>query len=896
MIQPPANSFHFLAQFWPDLSDLGNKAEKAIAGDPDVTAVRLRSFTETMVAHLFRHFGIPLQDTGTHFDRLVLLERDNLLDRILLAKFHAIRKIGNLGAHNGQVTSKQAESLVADAWSLGCWFCRLMRPDIDWLIRPYGSPVPLADADRAGPAGVPPEPDEQPTGADDSNVFAFPQDRIRKIRDAVNEAYAQVDPRVRQLQTRITLREAFTEQLTPDQEACLAALELFLTDRTKRIFLLKGDAGTGKTFLAKGLIDYLSAQGRAYQLGAPTGRAAKIIGEKSGRPARTLHSLIYDYGALKEYGGQDDPQGLETFKVYAEIAGNREQANAVYIVDEASLISDVYAESDFFRCGSGYLLHDLMTYVGFDRTDNDRKIIFLGDPAQLQPVQMSTSPALDADYLREYFGQSPVQHHLRDIVRQKAGSGVLQNVRPLREGLETKTFRGLQFAFDDDVAHVQADDVLPRYAAIVAGMTADLPIIVTRSNAEAAELNQSVRSRLFPGRDRVAEGDRLLVVGNTRVGGHFLANGEFVKVITAEPMVERRTVTIRQRKGESDKVESSEIHLIFRDIEVALSLADGTEAVLGFKVLDTLLHDGQAGLSAEEQRALYVDFLKRHPDLRRSDPESVSRVIRQDPYFNAVRAKFGYAVTCHKAQGGEWEHVFVICPGRQDPRNADYFRWLYTAMTRSRSKLYLVNPPEVRIAVAGPAASSLGAFREGLLNRVRDMLADTGIAIDDVAHNQYQEALYLSRDADSCRVNVSYNGKFKVGAIAIAQEGAFRDALAGLLAPLVGQTIGAPEAAAEGGGKAASPVPSRAFLKEFHDRLTPLLAARSITVASLKEQQWSQRYTFARQHESAVVDIYYDGRNRFKRCLPIGPKAFSDNPGNSLLHDVLEVITTEITP
>lgn len=917
MIQRQIDNFSFLTQFWPDLYDLGRKAELAAATDPEITAIRLRAFSEGMVEYLFQHFEMPLLDGETQFDRLMLLEKGDLLDARLLAKLHAIRKIGNRGAHGKTVTLAQAQDLVADAWSLACWFCRLLRPDIGWPSTHFDTPsVRVADA----PSPAPTAPDRQSTASTTTtNILKFPEERIRRIRDEVARAMALVDPSIRRLRTRITMREAFVEDLNQDQGKCVDALEAFLADRTKRIFLLKGDAGTGKTFLAKGLVEYLSSQGRASQIAAPTGRAAKIIGAKTGRDARTLHSLIYDYRDMKEYGEGEDAQGLETFKVYADVAANRDQANAVYIIDEASLVSDAYSESEFFRSGSGYLLRDLMSYVGLDQTENDRKIIFLGDPAQLTPVGMNTSPALDIAYLSEHFGQDAAEYRLREVVRQKAGSGVLRNVGPLRDGLDTKTFRGLRFEFDDDVRRLSVDEVLAAYMEIQRTGGDELPIIVTRSNREAADFNRSVRSRLFPGQEMVASGDRLIVTSNTLVGGRFLANGEFVQVAGAEPLVERRTVTLKQRDGDRGDVRTLEVDLLFRDIDIAVPLPDGTEAVQQVKVLDGLLHDRNATLSVEHQRALYVDFLKRHPDLRRGDPRLMAQVIRQDPYFNAVRAKFGYAVTCHKAQGGEWGHVFVACPGGQDPRSPDYFRWLYTAMTRSSSKLYLIDPPEIRIQVAGglpiagshiatqagaknqpegeaPSLSPLAAFQQGLLDRVREMLTRTGITIDDVAHHQYQEAMYLSRGSDACRANVSYNARFKIGAVATGQANAFAQEVAMLLGPLTGQSLSNPPSPGPGAAAAATTSPSRPFLKEFHDRLTPLMGAREITVASLKEQQWSQRYTFARSGETAIVDIYYDGRDRFTRCMPIAPKAPSGLGSRSLLPDVLDVITTEIVP
>lgn len=910
MTHTKIDNFKFLQSLWPVLYELGVRAEGAATTDPDIAAVRLRSFTERMVECLFDHFGLQIDADEHQFDRLLVLERGEILDRRLLAKLHTIRKFGNRGAHGGEVTTDQAEDLVVDAWSLGCWFARLLRPDVNWIIRPYGQ------GNTALPEEVEVEPatliEESADSEFKSNVFKFPEERIRRIRNEVAHALSQVDPRVRQLRTRMTMLEAFAEELNSDQEGCATALEDFLTDKSKRIFLLKGNAGSGKTFMAKGLIEYLSTQGRAYRIAAPTGRAAKVIGEKTGREACTLHSLIYNYGNLHEYDEDEAPDGSElaTFKVYANVANNRESANAVYVIDEASLVSDDYSESDFFRSGSGYLLRDLMKYIGFDDTENDRKIIFIGDPAQLTPVGMSTSPALDPAYLREHFGQYPSEYRLTEVVRQHSDSGILANVRQLRKGVEEGVFRGLEFDFTSDVERLTFDELLPTYMKIVRSDIAGLPIVITRSNAEAAQFNKAVHSQLFPGSETVHEGDRLIITSNTIVGSCFLANGEFVDVVSVEPVVERRSVRLRRRVGDSGEIETIDVDLIFRDIELALPSENDERLVQSVKVLDTLLHDGQASLSTEAQRALYVDFQKRHPALRGADRRVVTAAIRQDPYFNAVRAKFGYAVTCHKAQGGEWENVFVVCPAGGDPRNEDYFRWLYTAMTRSSSRLFLINPPEVRIKIAGPSVrdiakepsiaepiakqSPFSNFKSALLHEVRELLDGSEILIDDVAHYQYQEAFYCSRDKVACRVNFSYNRRFQIRSVTISPEGELADEIRSRIASLVGRSPISRGESQGSGSQAPSVASSRPFVRQFDERLRDLLRARDIDVASMEEKQWNLRYVASREHSTATIDIYFDGKERFTKCIPVGSPSFVHGDSDKLLGDLVEVITTEI--
>ena len=830
-----------------------------------------------------------------------MLERENLLERRLLAKFHTIRKFGNDGAHGRDVEPDRAEDLVYDAWTLACWFVRLMRPDVDWLIRPYGqSPRPNEPASER-PALPSAEGRVQPQG----NVVAFPEDRVRRIRQEVAAALAKVDPGIRNLRTRMSLSEAFAEDLNGDQSACADALESFLSDPAERIMLLKGDAGAGKTFMAKGLVEYLASQGRQYAIGAPTGRAAKIIGEKTGRTARTLHSLIYDYGNLRRLGEDgEDALGLASFKVYASVAANRDSANTVYIIDEASLISDAFSESDYFRSGSGYLLKDLLEYVSMQTPGTDRKIIFIGDPVQLTPVQMNTSPALDGDYLHRHYGYRPTEYRLTEIVRQGAESSILTNVKPLRKGVEKSAFGGLSFEFDDEVVRIGQGDLVPTYLATM--RTNDRqPMVITRSNAEAAEINRAVRAEIFPGQDHVRPGDQLIITSNTFVSGQFIANGEFVEVCGVEPVVERRSVRLTRRVEDTDQTEKVDIDLTFRDIEIAMRMENGEQAVQQVKVIDTLLHDRNPGLSTDEQRALYVDFLRRHPDIKKADPRALTEAIRQDPYFNAMRAKFGYAVTCHKAQGGEWDEVIVLCPGAGDPRNEDAFRWLYTAMTRARSRLYMVNPPEVRIKLAGPSIhdyaagsvegaadqngpSPLAVFRNALLDRSRSALEGSGISIDDVGHHQYQEVLYCSRGTDGCRVSLSYNGKFELRSMTIHPEGPLANDLRERIGILVGTKPGAVES--ETGEKEASPM--RPFISAFDTHLRRLLANRDITVSSMKEHQWSLRYVAARDNRQATIDIYFDGKNRFTRCMPINPDGSTE--GIRLMGEVIEIVTNEI--
>lgn len=893
------SNFGFLETAWPELHDLAVRATRAAQADPDVTAVRLRSLTERTVELLFDRFGIEHAPDQSQYDRLLFLEREGLLERRLLAKLHTIRKFGNDGAHGRSIDVEHAQNLVYDAWTVMCWFVRFMAPDIDWLIRPYGQAVEASDSTQAD---LPrPKKSDHPEAEVRDNILAFPEERVIRIRREVAAALAKVDPDIRELRTLIPLRDIFVEDLNADQQGCAAELERFLADPSARIMLLKGDAGTGKTFMAKGLVEFLASQGRQYVIGAPTGRAAKNIGEKTGRQARTLHSIAYDYGCLHPVDDEKGEGGeLASFKVYAKIAANRDSANTVYIVDEASLVSDAFSDSDFFRSGSGYLLKDLLEYVGMQAHGSDRKIIFIGDPAQLTPVGMNTSPALDGDYLHKHYGYKPSEYRLTEVVRQEAQSPILENVKPLRRGIDENVFRGISFRFDEEVVRLGQDEVIPTYLA-TARQSGHPPMVITRSNREAAEANRSIRAKLFPDRIDVGVGDRLIITANTFVGGQFLANGEFVDVHAVEALVERKTVRLTKRIAGSELSEQVEIELLFRDIEILTIAEDGLPLVQQVKVLEKLLHDGNPGLSPEEQRALYVDFLRRYPDVRRQGPRALSEALRQDPYFNAVRAKFGYAVTCHKAQGGEWDAVVVLCPALKDPRHDEAYRWLYTALTRARSRLFLVNPPEVRIKLAGspemlhPMSPSgqtpLSIFQRGLLEQARSSLDGSSISIDDVRHHQYQEMLFCSRGSDGCRVSIGYNKSLTVSSMTVHPDGPLSDELRDRLAGLVGRVHATGNQAA---GSRQNQPSQRPFISEFDAQLRARLDARGISVQSMVERQWNLRYVAERDRSQAVIDIYFDGRERFKSCVPIGGDQTDE--GKSLLREVIEIVTNEIVP
>lgn len=252
--------------------------------------------------------------------------------------------------------------------------------------------------------------------------------------------------------------------LTDNQEELIIKLNSFLFNSNSNFFLLKGYAGTGKTFIIKGLTEYLKEIGRNYILSAPTGKASKVIQEKTNSKAFTIHKTIYSNTDLKEYKLSEEDR---TYKFYFELAVNENSNDTIYIIDESSMVSNIYSEMEFIRFGSGFLLQDLMKYINLDQNDHNKKVIFIGDNAQLPPVGMNFSPALDIQYLIEHFGVQVEEFELTEVVRQQEDSGILKNASKLRKSLKSKIFNQLDIeTTNQDVEHLEHSNFMNKYLEV----------------------------------------------------------------------------------------------------------------------------------------------------------------------------------------------------------------------------------------------------------------------------------------------------------------------------------------------------------------------------------------------------------------------------------------------
>jgi len=479
---------------------------------------------------------------------------------------------------------------------------------------------------------------------------------------------------------------------TSDQFQALQEMELFLSNDSN-VFILQGYAGTGKTTLLKIFIDHLISIERKFQLMAPTGRAAKVIHQKTSYIATTVHKGIYSFEDLEEIKASDSDEKTG-FRYYFKLRNNVNVYENVFIVDEASMLSNNLSQGEFFRFGSGYLLQDLITFSRIQTNTAKTKIIFIGDPAQLPPVGMNFSPALDKAYLEKTFNLKIESTEMKEVKRQDANNGILLAASKIRKCLTSGFFNEFDLRPNNhEIFNPSYSEFLNEYST-----TLGQKIIITYKNKTALDLNNLIRRTKY-GSDKIIQASDIVIIGanNYNLG---ILNGEFAIVVKADDFITPRTI-----KFYTDKGITSTVILNWRGIELIAPDEKGTDKTIKGYMLENFL-TGDNYLKPEEMQALYVDFKNRNPELKAKTPE-FSEALRNDPFFNCIHLKYGYAVTCHKAQGGEWDHAFVFWDKgvnskhdfyhdiqlKNGKTNDDFYRWAYTAITRASKTLHAINPP-----------------------------------------------------------------------------------------------------------------------------------------------------------------------------------------------------------
>lgn len=456
------------------------------------------------------------------------------------------------------------------------------------------------------------------------------------------------------------IKEQFPFVATSKQDVVLQQLADFIFNKnTNGLYVLKGYAGTGKTTIIGTIVTNLWKAKKRAVLMAPTGRAAKVISNYSGKEAFTIHKKIY-FPKKEKSGG-----------VKFVLQPNKHK-NTIFIVDEASMVPDTPGESKLFENGS--LLDDLIQYV---YSGHQCKLLLIGDTAQLPPVKLDMSPALNEDNLSLSYNKDVQRMELDEVVRQDENSGILANATRIREAISDDFFETFKFnlnGFHDIVRLIDGHDIMNAINDAYDNLGKEETSIIVRSNKRANLYNEQIRSRILFNDNELTTGDYLMVVKNnyfwikptTEAG--FIANGDIIEVL--------EIFDIKELYG-------------FRFAEVKVRMVDYPrmrpfETVL---LLDTIKAETPS-LSYDDSNRLYQEVVKDYQNETSNYRKFLK--VKSNNYFNALQVKFSYAITCHKSQGGQWHTVFVEQPYLPNGIDRDYLRWLYTAVTRAKEKLYLI--------------------------------------------------------------------------------------------------------------------------------------------------------------------------------------------------------------
>lgn len=459
------------------------------------------------------------------------------------------------------------------------------------------------------------------------------------------------------------IKRNFFYKPTSEQEITIDSFVNFLfSPKVDTIFLLKGYAGTGKTTLISALVKTLDQLKQKCVLLAPTGRAAKVFSHYAGHSAYTIHRKIYRQRTFSNE--------LDNFVMNANL-----HQHTLFIVDEASMIANEGLSGGMF--GTGRLLDDLIHYV---YAGQGCRLMLIGDTAQLPPIGEEESPALSASMLEGY-GLEVTEHCLTQVVRQEQDSGILYNATSLRQYIAEEEYFSLPRIKADgfpDIRIISGGELIDTINECYDKAGMDETMIICRSNKRANLYNKGIRNTILYREDELNTGDLLMVAKNNYYWGadckemDFIANGDIAVV--------RRVRRTHEMYG-------------FRFADVTLCFPDYNDLELDVKILLDTLHSDAPALTREESERLFQAVQEDYGDI--TVKRERMKKIKEDTWYNALQVKYAYAVTCHKAQGGQWQRVFVDQGYMtEEMLTPDYYRWLYTAFTRATEVLYLVNWPE----------------------------------------------------------------------------------------------------------------------------------------------------------------------------------------------------------
>lgn len=660
-------------------------------------------------------------------------------------------------------------------------------------------------------------------------------------------------------------------KLNTEQQNALLKLQNFVQNNDSDVFILRGSAGTGKTTLIAKFTQYLDETKYRYALLAPTGRASRILGAKVAQitniqsESSTIHRMIYQLDTIissdNEVLSENDP----ALRFYYPLKTDESMFH-LFIIDEASMISDKESRGDFIQFGSSKLLKDILELCRIARlnreNDHTTKIIFVGDMAQLPPIGENFSPALSEEYLLNEYAIKSITFDLIQVMRQTENSTILVQATNIRNAITQNKFNTFKIEVNNqDICSLNYEQAL---SWIVDNITnTKLSVAVVYSNQTALGYNRSIREKLYGNADiPIQIGDLLLVNKNSTL--HQLTNGDLVKVVSASPKTEKHSITLKT-KDEQGAIKDNVIDLIFREITVAYRSITGDIQINCF-ILENILNSPNRELSALEIRALYVDFLIRNPRANQNK-ELRKELLKQDKYFNALQVKYGYAVTCHKAQGGEWKNVLVDFSGIKGLQNKQFFQWAYTAITRTSQNLVIVNSPvfsSVNTMVWNnitPANSqNTNSIISGIDEIYQKLLAkwsEFGFSILDTEHLQYHERCMILAENQQVKVQFYYNRKFKITRYEIISNQNIDKELSNKIL-----------SAFNFDGRQQNSTSD--FVDDFIRHITQCLEHSSIKIIDFKEMPYRVRIRFSDGTRVGEVDFNYNGKQNWTTVQEVG--------------------------
>ena len=699
--------FMLLNSCCSDIIEYLINAEQSVYTESMVTTVNILSFAEIIVKKIYNHYSFKINNNWSLMDMLNNEKFKELINRSILQNLYEIDKIGNylleyVDDLDDDYKEEHALQMLKTSYVIAYWYycsfnfgekiyddfkeplfcCNFDEDTIEEMLLKYKS-------------------------IQDNCTYKF-NNNVKLTQGEFKIQNNEVAQIMGFEKDEILLNDIFKEyELTTSQERAIDKLDDFLQDKDQKIFLLKGYGGTGKTFLTKGLTDYLNNSKINFILAAPTGKAAKVIQNKTNQSACTIHKAIYQFKDLIDDLKDKD---VETYKFYFNVDENSVQpSNTIFIIDESSMISDNYSKNEFFNFGSGKLLSDLLKFTNISDDKFNNKIIFIGDTAQLPPVGMNRSPALDPDYFKEKLDFTVDSCELTDVVRQQQESGILINSLKLREKIQSKSWQsGTTYEIDcnySDISSISEENLIDKYLEFYR-QSDDNAVIIAHNNQTVDDYNRMVRKQIFPNNCYATIGDKVMAIENYRDPNYSIFNGDYGRILSVDDEFIQRDIKLTTTID--DEKITTTIPLRFKKMEIEFSDTNKSftiETIIFENTLDRdLVYDNTSfgddikkyvlsnnDIGKIEKLALYLDVLRRAKKVGiKSNTKDFKKFIAEDIYFNSLKIKFGYAITCHKAQGSEWKNVFLNTKAH-NKFTKDYLRWLYTAITRSSKNLYIIN-------------------------------------------------------------------------------------------------------------------------------------------------------------------------------------------------------------